>query len=273
MAKQYGGYLGGFSGKLGPAIGYMWNGRWCLRSRPQVVHNPRTAAQEAHRSAFRSQVQLAARMRWAVCQGFTALAREHGMTAYNLFMHLNQSCFSMTDGALQVDWEGLQLSMGPVAPVALREATVEADNVLNVSFEQNPLRLSAKSYDRVSLYLYAPATGQGYMTAPVYRRTQHLSLALPAGMAGHEVHLYLMVQDDAGRRSASAYGGCLTLTAGATTAVPTADTATQPHRPAMAEQGILTLFDIQDFTSSPQGPPSGGGTARDAAVAARGDGR
>ena len=58
MAKQSEGYLGGFSGRLGPAVGYMWNGKWCLRSHQQFVHNPRTAAQVEHRELFKQQVQL-----------------------------------------------------------------------------------------------------------------------------------------------------------------------------------------------------------------------
>lgn len=29
MAKQTAGYLSGFSGKLGTAVGYMWNEKWC----------------------------------------------------------------------------------------------------------------------------------------------------------------------------------------------------------------------------------------------------
>ena len=50
MAKQTAGYLGGFSGKLGTAVGYMWNGKWCLRAHNPMVHNPRTEAQTEHLS-------------------------------------------------------------------------------------------------------------------------------------------------------------------------------------------------------------------------------
>ncbi len=211
MAKQYGSYLGGFSGKLGPAIGYMWNGRWCMRSRPAQVHNPRTEAQVAHRTAFKGEVQLAARMRWAVMQGLTASARELGMTAYNLFVSLNQPAFSLEAGQLVVDWSRLQLSVGPVAPVQGGEVSVHEGNVLSVSFEKNPLHAPASAYDSVRLYAYSPSTGLGYLTAPVYRRSQRIEALLPDEMAGSEVHLYLMVQDEAGRCSTTAYAGLYTL--------------------------------------------------------------
>ena len=192
MAKQYGSYLGGFSGKLGPAIGYMWNGRWCMRSRPAQVHNPRTEAQVAHRTAFKGEVQLAARMRWAVIQGLTASARELGMTAYNLFVSLNQPAFSLEAGQLAV-------------------VSVHEGNVLSVSFEKNPLHAPASAYDSVRLYAYSPSTGLGYLTAPVYRRSQHIEALLPDEMAGSEVHLYLMVQDEAGRCSTTAYAGSIKM--------------------------------------------------------------
>ena len=66
MAKQTNGTLGGFVGKLGPVVGYRWKNVWCVRSQSRNVNNPRTEAQQEHRSLFKQEVQLAGRMRWAV---------------------------------------------------------------------------------------------------------------------------------------------------------------------------------------------------------------
>ena len=206
MAKQSTGYLGGFSGRLGPAVGYMWNGKWCLRSRPPMVRNPRTEAQEAHRSLFKQEVQLAARMRWAVTTALTEAARAAGMTSYNLFVSLNQGAFRLEDNRLAVDWASLQLSLGPVAPVALGRATVTDDGRLEVDFERNPLHMASNAYDQVRLYVYSPELGQGYLSAAVYRREGRVALLLPAGFAGTELHLYAFAFDRQGRYSATAYG-------------------------------------------------------------------
>ena len=205
MAKQMGGYLGGFNGKLGPAVGYCWNGVWCLRARPAAVRNPRTERQVEHRDAFREQVRLAARMRQAVMAGLTTEARQWGMTAYNLFVHLNQQAFSMVDGSMVTDYSLLQVSCGPVAPVAFGNAVIDEDNVLTVSFEANPTRGRAGTYDGVRLYAYSPQLGWGYLSAPVYRRSKRISVALPDELAGVELHLYGFVQDDQGRCSESSY--------------------------------------------------------------------
>lgn len=237
MAKQYGSYLGGFSGTLGPAVGYRWNGVWCLRSRPQNVHNPRTEKQIEHRNMFKAEVQLAARFRWAVVNGLRETAREVHMTPFNLFVSLNQQCFSLKDGALEVDYARLALSTGPVAPVEAAGASVDEGNVLNISFEKNPLRLSCSQYDSVYLYVYAPSAGEGYLAAPVYRRSKHLSVSLPNRFSGEVVHLYLMVKNERGPWSETVYGGCLTMepTQGLPETTPHALSATEPMGSIVSE--------------------------------------
>ena len=76
MAKIGNGYMGGFSGTMGPTVGYVWNGKWCLRSKPGIVHNPRTDKQMAHRAMFKQEVQLASRLRRPVLTGLSADGRE-----------------------------------------------------------------------------------------------------------------------------------------------------------------------------------------------------
>ena len=210
MAKQTEGFLGGFNGKLGPVVGYRWKGLWCMRSQSRFVNNPRTEAQQAHRALFKAEVQLAGRMRWAVNIGLKLPADEMNMTTLNLFVKANQQAFSAVDGALKVDYAALQVSGGPVAPVALTEASVDGDNVLNVRFEKNPLRRSCQSFDNVYFWIYNEELEQGYLSNAVYRRMQKASVALPdAFFAGGTpaLHVYAFVQDAQGRCSETAYAG------------------------------------------------------------------
>ena len=60
MAKQSNGINDGYRGAVGTVIGYEWRGKWCLRSRPRRVHNPRTERQQERRSLFGQAAQLAA---------------------------------------------------------------------------------------------------------------------------------------------------------------------------------------------------------------------
>ena len=205
MAKQTSGFLGGFSGRLGPAVGYMWNGKWCVRSHQPMVHNPRTEAQVAHRELFKQEVQLAAKMRWAVTKALTGMAREAGMTSYNLFVKVNQPAFSAEDGVLRVDYSRLRLSVGDVAPVELTEMTRTSDNVLMVRYRMG----GGGRYDHVYLYAYVPDLGRGYLSAPAYRGDKRLAVALPDAFAGHETQVYLMVESDDGRWSDSLHCGAI----------------------------------------------------------------
>ena len=230
MARQSAGYLGGFSGRLGPAVGYLWNGKWCLRTHNPMVRNPRTEAQVEHRALFKQQVQLAARMRWAVTSTLTGLAREAGMTSYNLFVHLNQPAFSAVEGRLQIDYAALRLSVGDVAPVELREMVWTEDNVLDVKF-RSP---QGRPLDYVYLYVYVPERGKGCLSAPVYRSDKRIALALPTFFEGCEAHVYLMAMSRDGRWSDSLYAGLVeqgadegdgALAAGTRLAAPTGEAA------------------------------------------------
>lgn len=266
MAKQDSGHLGGFCGKLGPAVGYMWNGKWCLRSRPGQVRNPRTDKQMEQRSLFSQEVQLAARMRQAVIAGLTGAARQEGMTAYNLFVSVNQQAFSLDGNELQVDYSLLQLGAGPVAPVALGTPAVDGDNVLTVSFEANPLHMRADHYDRVMLYVYCPDAGRGEMALPVYRRTKRVGMALPDDFAGRELHVYAFAQDETGRCSQSVYAGPVALRGSAEPAAPVAverpeavayapAATVHPSPAAKAPSSQLSLFDLADDAFRTPDPP------------------
>ena len=191
------GYMGGFIGKLGPAIGYRWRGRWCLRSVPQRVRNPRTAAQQAHRMLFRDMVRLAGRMRAAVNIGLHEVALDGGMTECNLFVRLNKGQFT-ADG---VDFGQLLLSVGPVAPVRFTDVQVDDNQVLTACFERNPLHQRADSDDEVFLYVYNALRGRGLLAAPVLRRDRQVALALPDGWADEELYYYAFVRDRQGRTS------------------------------------------------------------------------
>ena len=205
MAKIEEGYLGGFSGRLGPAIGYKWNGRWCVRSYQRFVHNPRTRLQQAHRGMFKAEVQLASTMRWAVTAMLTDEARQLGMTAYNLFVHLNQHAFTLREGVFEVDYSALRLSTGPLAEAVYGAPEWTTDNVLTVRFEGGAGRWN----DYVRLYVYCPEWRTGIVTAPVYRNEKKISVMLSDMFVGREVHVYGLVSNDEGLWAETTYVGAL----------------------------------------------------------------
>ena len=201
MAKQNFGILDGYRGTVGPVIGYQWRGRWCLRARPRRVHNPQTERQQEHRMLFRDMVRLASRMNQTLRVGLRAASLEEKMSEGNLFVRMNKDCFTPQG----VDYESLQVSAGPVAPVEFTRAEVDESNVLHAEFAKNPLHLSASGDDQVFVYAYCPALERGVLSAPAYRRSKRLDMSLPDEFAGQELHFYGFVVDYAQRTSETCY--------------------------------------------------------------------
>lgn len=211
MAKQRYGINDGYRGTVGTVIGYQWRGKWCLRSRPRFVRNPRTERQQHNRAHFRAVVRFAASIKQTLRFGLHAKALEAHMTECNLFAHLNKECFSLSgEGRLEVDYEALVVAQGPVAPVGFGEVEATAGAV-NVAFEKNPLHVRAEGVDEVYLFALCPSLEASLLSAPVYRRSKHIAMALPDEWAGYEVHFYGFVADYAGRASVSEYLGCGTV--------------------------------------------------------------
>ena len=219
MATIGQGIVGGFRGAVGPVVGYQWRGRWCMRSRPQTVRNPRTEAQQRHRMMFKAEVQLASRMNWLLRESFAGLSLDAGLTPCNYFIRENQHCFGWSrvpaegregeeaEGRLTVDWGSLVLSHGPVAPVAFGVPRVTEGTTLTIGFERNPLHVRADAFDKVYLFLYCPELEACWLASPVYRRAQEVGVVLPRRWAGKEVQLWGVVSDDKGRWSETIYIG------------------------------------------------------------------
>ena len=197
--------FGGFSGKLGNVVGYCRRGTWCVRVRPVSIKNPRTEAQQHHRTMFAEEVRLAGRMGWGIGVGLKAVAEEGHMTVHNAFVSLNQQAFSLVEGAFEVDWSQINVSAGPVAPVSLTSAEVDEENVLKVRFEPNPLEVKADRFDSVYVWVFCPEMEDGFLAAPVYRMDKRVRLMLPNWMRGREIHIYAFAIDKEGNASMSSY--------------------------------------------------------------------
>jgi len=296
------GFMGPFSGRLGTAVGYMWNGKCCMRAYQRFVHNPRTEAQQAQRNIFKQEVQLASHLRWVLGKTLTEQARGEGLTAYNLFVRDNQHAFALSEGRLAVDYATLRLSMGDVPCVVPTTAVCDDDNVLTVKFERG----TGAALDGVYLYVYVPDLENGFLSMPVFRREKSIRLLLPDQYRGHEMHAWLMVERCDGSWSESCYCGTVGaempaipevgIFAGGTPAHPNAgETPAHPEReifaggtpahpesgifagetPALPERGDSTIFAGETPAHPERGifagetpalPEAGGGAQRNAYV-------
>ena len=209
MAKQSNGINGGFRGKVGPVVGYMWRGQWCTRAMPRFYHDAQTEAQMEHRSLFKATVAYAGRVKGVLRTGFHTPALAAHKTECNYFLMMNRGCFALDGEDLVVDYENLRVSEGPVAPVGFGSIELQDDTTIVIPFEKNPEHRRAYGDDKV--YVAVFCGGEALLSLPVYRRTQSITMTLPAAWAGREVHLYGFVQDNAGRTADSIYLGAIAL--------------------------------------------------------------
>ena len=207
MAIVTNGFSGPFVGRLGPAVGYMWKQKCCVRVYRRHINYPNTAGQQEQRDWFVGMVRFASRAQAALKLGLRQRAAEAQMTEGNYFVMKNKQHFVRADGTVSVDYSQLQLAAGSAADVWFKEPRFEEDETLVVDFEKNSLSLRASGDDKVYLYIYAPSLGRGILSAPVARRSKRLSVRLPEMWSGQEVHLYGFVVDREGRASNSTYIG------------------------------------------------------------------
>lgn len=176
------------AGKLGNKIYYTWHGRQCERSMPTHVANPRTEAQQAHRSNFTQISKLSSYMKEAHLVGLHGQAVREKNSTYALFKRINKDCFT-PDG--EIDYPRIVVSKGSVPMVSITSAVIE-DGCLTVNFDSHAYDGAAT--DRLFLFVYSPALCAGFLVEPVLRSAGQITADLPAEWLGQPLHLYAFLQ-------------------------------------------------------------------------------
>ena len=245
MAKQRFGINDAYRGTVGTVIGYEWRGKWCLRSRPLRVHNPRTEKQQANRQLFKQMVALAGTMKLALRKGMHSVSLAMHVTECNLFVKRNKECFTLdSDGRMVVDWEQLIISEGELVapvfqgiPLSQPQAAASSPNLGEqldsrhlgsspmlgegdrrkavvegyVTFPFAPCAEGelASGDEEVYVYAYCPEMEEGVLSAAAWRRMGNVTLSLPERWQGKEVHFYGFAVNYEGEASATVYIGSL----------------------------------------------------------------
>lgn len=147
MATFKQGILGGFSGKVGGVIGSSWKGIDTMRSQPSSVTNPRTNAQVANRSRFKSVSQLAAAMLTTIVKPLNDRFAQK-MSGFNDFCQRNAGAFDSLGAFIPAN---LVLSKGKLsAPSGMSQVASDYTKVV-IDY----LLDSVGSFDSASDKVYA----------------------------------------------------------------------------------------------------------------------
>ncbi len=176
------------AGKLGNKIYYTWHGRQCERSMPTHMVNPRTEAQQAHRSNFTQISKLSSYMKETHLVGLHGQAVREKNSTYALFKRINKDCFT-PDG--EIDYPRIVVSKGSVRKASITSVTV-ADGLLTVIFDGYVYGGAAT--DMFFLFVYSHALCAGFLADPVPRSNGQITVDLPDEWHDQTLHLYAFLQ-------------------------------------------------------------------------------
>lgn len=209
MGKQHKGIADGFQGTVGPVVGYMWRGKWCLRSRPVYVRDPRTENQLNARAKLAATVRLASSLRPALRLGMHRCALERHLTESNYFIQANRASLQWDGEHLAVDHAALLLADGPLPGVQFAEPRAESAHVVAVDYTTPAGEPMADDADLVYLAAWCPEMDACRVAAPAFRSDGSVKIYLSRYWSGHPVWLYGWVQDSDGQSSPSRALGTL----------------------------------------------------------------
>lgn len=190
------------SSKLGKMINSSWLGRPYQRRMPESVANPRTEAQQAHRTAFGEVSKLSAAMREAHEEGLHWKAIRDRLNTPSVFKKINKDCYG-TDG---IDYARVKISYGSVSEVKITAAQVDAQGNVHVEFHDHYVTDKNKT-DKFWLFVFCPDLREGHFARPVGRTVGVVDAMIDESWLGHELHLYAFMKNAKGQTSDTMYLG------------------------------------------------------------------
>lgn len=190
------------SSKLGKMIDSSWLGRPYQRRMPETVANPRTEAQQAHRTAFGEVSKLSAAMREAHEEGLHWKAIRDRLNTPSVFKKLNKNCYG-SDG---IDYSRVKISYGSVSQVKITAAEVDAQGNVHVEFHDHYVTEKNKT-DQFWLFVFCPDLREGHFARPVERTVGVVDAMIEESWQGHELHLYAFMKNAKGQTSDTMYLG------------------------------------------------------------------
>lgn len=110
------GILGGFSGKVGPIVGFRWKSNYYIRSRAAKVSNPRTPKQQAQRGKFSTVFSFLKTIKPFIRLGYKEFSQEK--SAFNSAMsYMLKKAVNSNGTEITIDFNRALVSMGTLMPV------------------------------------------------------------------------------------------------------------------------------------------------------------
>ena len=146
------GILGGFSGKVGPIVGFRWKSNYYIRARAAKVSNPRTPKQQEQRGKFATAFSFLKAIKPFIRIGYKELTQDK--SAFNSAMSYTlKRAVTGSGKEIKIDFDRALVSMGTLMPVFEGTATQDG-NKMHFNWQDNSGTGNAEDTDIAMLLIY-----------------------------------------------------------------------------------------------------------------------
>ena len=184
------GILGGFSGKVGPIVGFRWKSNYYIRARAAKVSNPRTPKQQEQRGKFATAFSFLKAIKPFIRIGYKEFTQEK--SAFNSAMSYTlKRAVTGSGKEIKIDFDRALVSMGTLMPIFEGTAT-QNGNKMYFNWQDNSGMGNAEDTDIAMLLVYNKDKETAvYDTKTALRSSQHAELQLPSDWQDDELIAYL----------------------------------------------------------------------------------
>ena len=184
------GILGGFSGKVGPIVGFRWKSNYYIRARAAKVSNPRTPRQQEQRGKFATAFNFLKTMKPFIRMGYKEFTQDK--SAFNAAMSYTLKRAVTGSGKdITIDFNRALVSMGTLMPAFEGTAMQEKDK-MSFNWQNNSGTGNAEDTDIAMLLVYNKDKEMAvYDTGATFRSSKHAELPLPDSWQDDELVAYL----------------------------------------------------------------------------------
>ena len=184
------GILGGFSGKVGPIVGFRWKSNYYIRARAAKVSNPRTPKQQEQRGKFATAFSFLKAIKPFIRIGYKEFTQDK--SAFNAAMSYTlKRAVTGSGKEIRIDFNRVLVSMGTLMPIFEGTAT-QNGNKMYFNWQDNSGMGNAEDTDIAMLLVYNKDKETAvYDTKTALRSSQHAELQLPSDWQDDELVAYL----------------------------------------------------------------------------------
>ncbi|MDM1499677.1 DUF6266 family protein [Myroides odoratimimus] len=215
MAEIKDGILGGVHGTVGTVVGFMWRGRYFIRSKPRKSHKLATEAQVLQRSKLGVVSSFVSKFKDFVNEHYPQALLNNKMATgkEQLISMLMKEGIVKVEGEPCIDIAKVLVSMGPLPPAVIKKINQLKTGRIKVQWDNSITNVLTKDTDRLSIVAYSESLDVvTEIRAIAKREDRYIHFDLPKEWKEGKVHFWSVWKSaDDKVISTSAYHGITQL--------------------------------------------------------------